>query len=143
MQKKIGSKKPIPVQNPNILCPPSRVVVHSTFPIQPGFAITVEKAQGQILDRVIVALSERKQKLSTFQYACLYVALSRVRLRKHLRIILKKDSNQAREWESLIYISNLKPIKSIKAFFAGYSKDRTNWLENEWDSHSALDYYNQ
>ena len=81
--------------------------------------------------------------LSTFQYACLYVALSRVRLSKHLRIILKKDSNQAREWESLIYISKLKPIKSIKAFFAGYSKDRTNWLENEWNSHSALDFYNQ
>ena len=68
-----------PLDAPNLLSLPSHVVIQQLFPLQPAFAITVDKAQGQTLDRVIVALSKRQLSITNFQYACLYVALSRVR----------------------------------------------------------------
>ena len=74
--------KPIPIHNASILCHASRVVIKPNFSLQPGFAITVDKGQGQTLDRVIVALSKRELALTDFKFSCLYVALSRVRERQ-------------------------------------------------------------
>ena len=52
--------KPVPIHSPSLLVNPSRVIVEPLFPVQPCFAITVDKAQGQTIQRVIVALSERE-----------------------------------------------------------------------------------
>ena len=85
-------------------------------PLQPAFAITLDKAQGQTLDRVIVALSKHQLSITNFQYACLYVALSRVRKRQHLQILLIDGENADLEWQSLLYINNLHRDPSIEAF---------------------------
>ena len=77
--QRLSSLRPIPIHSPSLLCRPSRVVIQAHFPLHPGFAITVDKAQGQTLDRVIVALSKREMRLVNFMYACFYVAMSRVR----------------------------------------------------------------
>ena len=60
-QKRISKTLPIP--KPTMLCHDSRVTITQHFPLQPGFAITIDKAQGQTLDRVIVALSKRHYEL--------------------------------------------------------------------------------
>jgi hypothetical protein len=58
--KQMSNLRPVPIHSPNLLCRPSRVVIQPHFPLHPGFAITVDKAQGQTLNRVIVALSKRE-----------------------------------------------------------------------------------
>ena len=71
------------------------------FPIQLGFAMTVEKAQGQTLECVIVALSECNITLTNFRYSCLYVAMSRVHEARQLHILLINFQNRDDEWQSL------------------------------------------
>lgn len=53
------------------------------FPVRPCFAITVHKSQGQSLDFFGVHLG-----LSCFQHGQLYVALSRARDPKHVKVLL-------------------------------------------------------
>ena len=71
-----------------MLSSPSRVVIHPLLSLQPAFAMTGDKAQGQTIDRAVVALSKRKLGITDFQYACLYVAMSRVKMGQHLTILL-------------------------------------------------------
>jgi hypothetical protein len=112
----------------------------SAFPLQAGFAITVDKAQGQTLDRVIlVALSKREMRLVNFTYACFYVAMSRVRKRQHLRILLKQEENVVQEWMTLLYIHALRHEKSIHSFFLGFDKDRSNWINDAWKAEKAIE----
>lgn len=86
-----------------------RVKVRPRFPLEPGFAITVNKAQGQTLDKVIVALSERPHSASVqFSYSGLYVALSRVRRRSDIRLLLVGDSVE-KQMSTLAYLKDLKP----------------------------------
>ena len=58
---------------------PSRVEVRSIFPLESGIAITIHKAQGRTIQKVILCLSNRKSANMNPKYAALHVALSRVR----------------------------------------------------------------
>jgi hypothetical protein len=53
------------------------------YPLEPGFCMTVNKSQGQTLDRVGVDLTSRQ----CFSHGMLYTALSRVRSASSLRIL--------------------------------------------------------
>jgi hypothetical protein len=136
--KQMSNLRPVPIHSPSLLSRPSRVVIQAHFPLHPGFAITVDKAQGQTLDRVIVALSKREMRLVNFSYACFYVAMSRIRKRQHLRILLKKEDNEVIEWMTLLYIHGLRREKSIHSFFSGFERDRRNWIEDVWNAGRAI-----
>ena len=58
------------------------------FPVQSCFAMTIHKAQGQTLDRVLVHLEE-----AIFDHGQLYVALSRVTHRNGVRVFLPDGTN--------------------------------------------------
>ena len=139
---KPSAQAPTFVISPSHLVRPAKVKVYETFPIRGGFAIKVDKAQGQTLDRVIVALSQRKHTISNFTYPCVYVSNSRVRHSNHLRLLLNKETNKVVQWQSLVYLTTLKKNKSIDSFFAGFDNDRDNWSTNEWDKERALNVYN-
>jgi ATP-dependent DNA helicase PIF1 len=53
------------------------------YPLEPGFCMTVNKSQGQTLDRVGVDLTSRQ----CFSHGMLYTAMSRVRSASSLRIL--------------------------------------------------------
>ena len=108
--------------------PPSRIKLKSHFPIELAFAITIHKAQGRTLDRVIIAVSDRTAENCQLKYASLYVALSRVRSRKDIRLLVNGSrGGKFTDWHSAAYITGLRPDSSITAFFAGYKKDNTTW----------------
>ena len=130
--------KPVPIHSPSLLVNPSRLIVEPLFPVQPCFAITVDKAQGQTIQRVIVALSERDLRLVNFTYACVTVAFSRVEEAQNLRILLKKEANAALEWDTLTYISFLERDSSVRSFFAGFSVNRDHWITDVWDEGRAV-----
>lgn len=130
--------KPVALEAPSLLSSPSRVVIQHIFPLQPTFALTIDKAQGQTIKRVIIALSKRKLSITDFQYACLYVALSRVKMRQHIRIILTDEDNKDLQWQSLLYINSLQRDPSIDAFFEGFPTRQQNWKNIVWNKDKAI-----
>jgi hypothetical protein len=116
---------------------PSKIQIKRHFPLEPGFAITVLKAQGRTLRRVILALSKREQHFVNLKYAGIYVAMSRVRQRQDIRLLLHDTGEEGQDvWTTLEYVTALKPERSIKAFFAGYANDA-----NHWDADLAYNCY--
>ena len=62
---------------------PSRVELKNNFPLELAFAITMHKAQGRTLSKVILALSDRGgSSAAQLTYASLYVALNRVKKKR-------------------------------------------------------------
>jgi hypothetical protein len=108
--------------------------------LEPAFAVVVDKAQGQTIKRVIVALSDRRGRKCQMNYESVYVANSRVKENDHLRLLLS-GSTPASQWQSVEYISTLRPQKSVKAFFSGYSEDRSNWKNDVFNENKAFSTY--
>jgi hypothetical protein len=104
---------------------PSQVDVSANFPIELAFAITIYKAQGRTLPRVILSLSHRRMFQCQLSYAAIYVALSRVKESNNIRLLVH-DRNGTK-MENIQYITALKPCSSIKAFFAGFKSTRQIW----------------
>jgi hypothetical protein len=120
---------------------PSKATFRHFFPLEPALAITVHKAQGRTLKRVIIALSHCDAKGCNFSYQQVHVALSRVRNSEHIRLLLT-GHNEAMQWMSLLYIDNLRPDPSIRFYFAGFrecpvNNPNHNWLTNEWSAERA------
>lgn len=110
---------------------PCRVHIKRHFPLMPGFAITIHKAQGMTLEKVILAIGCRPGKFN-LQYNSLYVAFSRVKSANDIRLLFPIGSN----WSELLYISKLRPDPSVASFFAGYSK-----RGGKWNKTKALQHY--
>jgi hypothetical protein len=86
------------------------VNIKQYFPIDLNFVITVNRSQGQTLDKVILAISmlEGVGCRCNFQYAGLYVAFSRVKNTDVIRLLLT-GTMEAKKWESVAYIGHLRP----------------------------------
>jgi hypothetical protein len=126
---------------------PSSVYVKSCFPLEASFAMTVYKALGRTIDRVILALSGNKPAGCNWTYRQVHVALSRVRTREHIRLLLV-GSSETEKWHSLSYLQNLKPDPSIAYFFAGFRSynernPNVNWQCNTWSADRANDWFRQ
>ena len=64
-------------------------ITRKQFPIRLAYGITIHKSQASTLDRVVIDL-----RTGVFDHGQLYVALSRVRNRKDVRILINKDQTQ-------------------------------------------------
>ena len=80
---------------------PSRVEVCSIFPLEPGIAITIHKAQGRTIQKVILCLSKRESANMNPKYAALYVALSRVKNKNDIRFFYIKILLVNQIWKHL------------------------------------------
>ena len=139
-KKNMSSVRPTAIPG-SFLCLPSRVKIFGKFPLQPAFAMTVEKAQGRTLEYVILALSHRRGLKCQMDYASIYVSLSRVKNRDRIRLLLTGKTNVDKH-ASISYCSALTPNKSLSAFWAGYrSQQGTSWQDTVWNRKLAHDYY--
>jgi hypothetical protein len=113
-------------------CDPFTVTLQQRFPIDSDFAITVNRSQGQTLDNVILAISHRQIPACNFRYSGIYVAFSRVRERKNIRLLLVGNTIP-QKWSSICYISNLKPDPFCQAVLNGWSNlGGDDWQIDEW-----------
>ena len=123
---------------------PSKVLLGTIFPVEPAFAITVHKSEGQTMRRVIIALSPCKVVACRFNFEQFHVAFSRVEEGAHIRLLLIGDTEVER-WKSISYLTGLRQDPSVKFYFAGFrdlspgSENNPNegWLTNEWSADRA------
>lgn len=106
---------------------PSRVQVRRVYPFDLAFALTVHKAQGRTVRLMIVAVSKRGDKMREMTYSHLYVALSRVRRRKNVRLLVH-DRGAGHAWGELLYVNDLLVEPCIEVFFQGFQDgDNSPW----------------
>jgi ATP-dependent exoDNAse (exonuclease V) alpha subunit len=105
-----GSKKNTEVLIPRIDIQPSDIginFVRRQFPLIPSFAMTINKSQGQSFLHVGIDLNE-----PLFSHGQLYVALSRCKEEKNLKIRVENKNNQGENDEGEVLVKNVV-FKSI------------------------------
>ena len=85
-----------------------------SFPVELAFALTLHKAQGATLGRVVVQLNRRPRKLKPLSHSALYVALTRVKTSSDLRIFPPEAGF------GLHYLTQLKPSAGVEAWCASH-----------------------
>ena len=93
--------------------------------------------QGRTIKKVILCLSEHPFQLNKIKWEGLYVALSRVRLKEDIRLLLRN-----RDRSTMEYITDLKKNRLVKCFFKGYtatSNDENGIMNGlmKWNSKKA------
>ena len=131
-----SSKEPIRYifPNGNIHSSLSEVYIKQPFPFDLAFAMTVHKAQGRTIPRVIVDIKQHPVQTASMVYAAVFVALSRVKEREHLRLLEPSSSFPARsslyEW-----LAQLKPNSDIFPFLHGFLPSQ------HWDFSRSLQFH--
>ena len=112
---------------------PSTVWLRDHFPLELGFAMTLHKAQGRTIRRLILSLSGHPCGTLRLTWEAIYVALSRVRRREDIRILLRDGHDRS----DLQYISDLRKDKNVGYYFCGFS-DQDDGSPPRWDRDVAL-----
>ena len=109
----------------NILSPVATVQVHEPFPFDLAFAMTVHKAQGRTIRRVVIDLTAHPVHICRHVYSAVFVAMSRVEEGEHLRL-LEPLTSRPRE---LLYewLEDLAPEPNIKPFLKGFANEGAPW----------------
>jgi len=100
-----------------------RVGIVPQFPFEMAFAMTIHKAQGRTIPRVVLALSEHVNPYSRMNFSSIFVALSRVKHRDHLRIFIHGTSKRSFKTE-LEYLTKLKPEKCVIDYYSGFPENQ-------------------
>jgi hypothetical protein len=137
--KSRGNKKPKKYNfyNQSTIQPYSEVQIQDPFSFQLGFSMTVHKAQGRTIDKVILDLHYKTNHFKRLGFDGIFVALSRVRSRSSIRLI--RHTHTSFE-EAYGYISRLKPASNVMAFYRGFTG-----IPEEgqvWDIQLALGFLN-
>ena len=97
------------------------------FPIELGFCITVPKAQGRTIHKLIASLSEHPCAFLKYQWEQLYTLISRITERDEMRLLLQMDNRNTLE-----YISDLEKDPYTAYYFAGFPKESSTEVVH-WD----------
>jgi hypothetical protein len=95
----------------------SRVPLKDRFCIEPGFCITLHKAQGRTIRRLVLSISDHPHPKLRHEWEGLYVGLSRVEHNEHVRLLLKRG-----DWGTAKLLLDLKRCKYTECFFSGYAQ---------------------
>ena len=93
----------------------STVLLRDYFCIEPGFCITVHKAQGRTIRRLILSVSDHPHHKLRHKWEGLHVGLSRVEYNEHMRLLLKRG-----DWGTTKLLRDLERCKYAECFFKGY-----------------------
>ncbi|KAK1427540.1 hypothetical protein QVD17_16227 [Tagetes erecta] len=89
-------------------------ICRKQFPIALCFAMTINKSQGQSLDREGLYLSR-----PVFSHGQLYVAISRVKSKKGLKILIcENEGNLANKTTNVVYKEVLQNLRSFGCFIS-------------------------
>jgi len=91
------------------------------FPIEPAFSVTIYKAQGRTIRRLIIFVSPHPVQLLRMSWEGLYVALSRVKYRDHIRLAVDRSTLEG-EKKAMEYMAKLQKNKYTDSFFCGFEQ---------------------
>jgi hypothetical protein len=94
--------------------------------------MTVHKAQGRTILRVVLDLTKRPSRYQQIDFAALFVAMSRVKEGNHIRLL---------GHDNLQYLTTIRPSRVVMAFYHGY--EPTPSMEMLWKPSRALEYSRQ
>jgi hypothetical protein len=115
------------------------VEVRDVFPYHIGFAMTVHKAQGRTIHRVIIDLTKHPLHINRMKYASIFVAMSRVKAKHHIRLL--KHSNMPLK-QSYEYIEKLKADENVLRFYNGFENTEPDGGMT-WSWEKAIGWNNQ
>jgi len=93
-----------------------------------AFAMTVHKAQGRTIKRVVIALTSRPIHRNQLAYASIFVGMTRVTESDNIRILEHgRGSGLGQRRHALGYLSGLLPHKNINIYNAGFERDNGVW----------------
>ena len=127
---------------------PSRVQLRAVFPLQSALAYTIHKAQGETMNRAIIAMSQSPIHKWNFTYEQVHVAFSRVKQSSHLKLLLLGDTED-KKWGSITCVNRLAQDPCIGWYFMGFRRrlrpgegdPNQNWVANEWSALRANQNY--
>ena len=117
MNKKSNNMKKFKYETRNMMLPIATAAVVEPFPFDLAFSMTVHKAQGRTISRVIVDLTCHPVHTGRMEFAAVFVAMSRVKCKKHLRLLPRPAQNHDKSYK---YLEKLKPLESVMTFYSGY-----------------------
>ena len=135
--KKTGKLKPMPTIFTSKCFTPSRVYIRDMFPLQLGAAMTVDKAQGRTIEKVVACLSCRGNAIVDMDINSIFVALSRVKKRSDLRLLIHQNKNKRTE---LQYIKELTQSREYFDYLKGFRLGNTESDPMIWDRNIVLTY---
>jgi len=95
----------------------STVPLRDHFCIEPGFCITLHKAQGRTIRRLVLSISDHPHPKLRQKWEGLYVGVSRVEYNEHFRLLLKRG-----DWGTATLLRDLERCKHTECFFKGYAQ---------------------
>ena len=132
------------------LYPVATAEVCEIFPFDLAFSITVHKAQGRTIHRVVLDLTSHPTDFCLMEFAAVFVAMSRVKEKGHIRLLSHKLPGTGRfnSREAYSYITRLHPSEYVMAFYKGYNTDPGFEIQNTaadpngmtWNPNQALNY---
>ena len=123
------------------ITPIATVEMKDIFPFELGFSMTVHKAQGRTLDRIVVDLTNHPTHYTRMKFAAVFVAMSRVRCSEHIRLLHHADPSRRYSFEDTYsYLTELRPCRHAQAFMHGYTPDNAVPGSSKWDRTKALGY---
>ena len=109
------------------------------FPFNLSFAMTVHKAQGRTIDRVVLDLTDHPSHCGRMEFAAIFVALSRVCKGEHIRLLGRTRKHHCTP-EVIVapymYLTKLKRCRHAVAFLHGYSGVDAS----PWNPHLAMQF---
>jgi len=108
----------------------STLPMKDCFPVEPAFSVTIYKAQGRTIRRLIIFVSRHPVSLLRMSWEGLYVALSRVKYRDHIRLAVNRDTLE-KEKEAMEYMVELKKNKYTDSFFRGFKPIGADGVETQ------------
>ena len=96
----------------------STVPMADHFPIELGFCITIPKAQGRTIHKLIASLSEHPVPFLRFRWEQIYTLQSRITERNDMRLLLRMGNRN-----TLQYVSHLEKDPFTAQYFAGFPKE--------------------
>ena len=112
----------------------ARVTTQDVFPYELAFAMTIHKAQGRTIPRVVLALSNREYHYNQMNYAQIYVALSRVKHSNDIRMLYNNTGSRT-GLHGIQYITHLKHDIHVLDYYAGFVDPTRGEL---WDPQHSL-----
>ena len=125
----------------DVFVPVAEVSLRPVFPFELAFSVTIHKAQGRTLKRVIVDLTQHPCSKATMEFAAVFVAQSRVKKGDHMRLLKHSCTLSPFDKDKAYgYLMRLRPMTDTMALYHGYVPSTTTPHALEWNLNVALSY---